>query len=699
MSTVVSEPLRRLRLDQGRIARALRSATFKALIGANIFAAGIILIRAQGWLQPLELLVYDALRVVRSGHQISDRLLLIAVTESDIGQLRDKWPLTDQRLADLLERIASWQPRVIAVDIYRDFPRPPGTEQLAKVLAQHPNILWGFKLGDAGHSEIPPPQPLRGTDRAVLADTLADPGRVVRRALLFADDGKEQYTGMGTALALGWLVGERIRLQPGPDDDSLRLGKGTIAPLDATRGPYVRMDSAGYQMLLDYRGGPEPFPHKSLGEFEKMDRNDAAALVRGRAVIVGGAAESVQDYFSTPFSTGFNTAEPVWGSSLHAHVAEQLIRQALDGTPSLSGLSRHLEDVWIWLWALAGLGLGLAVRSTLPAVGGGFAGLAVIAGIVYVAFGKGLLLPALPAAIVWLGSTALTNQLLHAASNRARTHLRKAFEHYLPPVVIAQMLKSDTLPTLGGERREISVLFTDVASFTTLSEEIEPEFLSSLCSEYFEGVCAAIFEQGGLVNEFIGDAVLAFFGAPHPQPDHADRAVSAALGIDAFASRFSAEQRARGINFLHTRIGVHTGAAMVGNFGSRSRLKYSAQGDMMNTGSRLEGLNKTIGTRICVSGDIVRKSQRHHFRPIGAFVVKGRHGATEVFEPLGSGRYRGDLLARYEAAFRAVETGRPEAVEQFTALRNDYPEDPCVAFHCQRLAAGESGTLIVMTEK
>jgi class 3 adenylate cyclase len=358
-----------------------------------------------------------------------------------------------------------------------------------------------------------------------------------------------------------------------------------------------------------------------------------------------------------------------------------------------------LEDLWIWVWAIAGMTLGLLVRYPIPAVCGSAAGLLLLAGIVYEAFGAAALLPALPAALAWVGSVGLTNRLTHAASDRTRALLRKSFEHYLPAAVIAQMLASDALPKLGGERREISVLFTDVAGFTTLSETIEPEFLATICNDYFDGVCAAIFEQGGMVNEFIGDAVLAFFGAPHEQPDHADRAVSAALGIDAFACRFSAQQKARGICFGHTRIGVHTGIAIVGNVGTRSRLKYSALGDMLNTGSRLEGLNKTIGTRICVSGKIVRKAQRHRFRPIGSFVVKGRQGATDVFEPVDAGDQDGNRLYRYEAALRALQAGLPEGAEQFAALHREYPEDPCVGFHCQRLAVGETGALIVMTEK
>ena len=586
---------------------------------------------------------------------------------------------------------------MIAVDIYRDFPRPPGTEQLAQTLARHPNILWGFKLGDPDHPGVPPPQQLRGTDRAVLADTVTDPGRVVRRALLFADDGKEQYTGMAMALALGWLAGERIALQPGPDDDSLRLGKATIVSLDETRGPYMRMDSRGYQMLIDYHGGPEPFLRKSVGEI--MASEDAAALVRDRAVVLGGAAESVPDYFSTPFSTGFNAAEPVWGLALHAHVADQLIRQALDGTPSLSGLSRPLENVWIWVWALAGLGLGLTIRSTLPVVGGGFAGMLVIGGIVYVAFGKALLLPALPAALAWLGSGVLTNQLLHAAANRARAQLRRSFEHYLPPALISDMLKSGDMPKLGGERRELSVVFSDIAASTTLAETVDPVDLAPLMNAYFAGVGAAIFKEGGYINEFMGDGVLSFFGAPQRQSDHADRAVAAALQIAAFGDRYSRELHERGIPFGHTRVGVHCGNAVVGNIGVPSRMKYSALGDVLNTGSRLEGLNKVVGTRVAVSDAILERCQRSRFRPMGDFVVKGRREATPVFEPVDSQRYGHDHIARYLAAYEAMRAEHPEAIDLFAELLREDPDDPCLKFHHARLISGEKGSLIVMTEK
>jgi adenylate cyclase len=251
MYLTASELARRWVPNWSRLARLHRSGPLRAFLGANLIAVVVILIRAQGWLQPVELVIYDALRVAWAGDEPNSRVLLVGADEHDIRHY--SWPLRDGDLADLLERIASWKPRMIGVDIYRDFPRPPGTERLDATLTRHPEIIWVFKLSDVDHPEIPPPPPLAGSDRAVLADTLSDPGRVVRRGLLFADDGKDQYTAMGMALALGYLKPEGIELQPGPDG-SLQLGKAVIAALDDTRGPYIRVEPGTSRLMVVSRG-------------------------------------------------------------------------------------------------------------------------------------------------------------------------------------------------------------------------------------------------------------------------------------------------------------------------------------------------------------------------------------------------------------------------------------------------------------
>jgi hypothetical protein len=168
--------------------------------------------------------------------------------------------------------------------------------------------------------------------------------------------------------------------------------------------------------------------------------------------------------------------------------------------------------------------------------------------------------------------------------------------------------------------------------------------MSSIASERLSRL-----RSDGMVNEFIGDTVLAFFGAPHAQADHADRAVSAALAIDEFAQRFSAGQRANGVDFGQTRIGVHTGTAMASNIGTRERLKYGAQGDMLNAGARLDGLNKTIGTRILVSGD---KCGKHD----GTVSVRSEPSWSKV--DMAQPRCSSRLIRELEMPLGLTDTGR-----------------------------------------
>jgi CHASE2 domain-containing sensor protein len=227
-------------------------------------------------------------------------------------------------------------------------------------------IVWTFKLPEGAKRAILPPEVLRGTERAVLADLIPDPGNVIRRALLYARDKNYYIAAMGMELALRYLAAERIRPAPGAGDELL-LGKAVLSPLDDSRGPYVRFDSNGYQILLDYRGGQNPFPLKSIGEIRRND--NAASLVRGRVVIVGDNSESVHDSYLTPFNTGFNHGHQMNGIVVHAHIADQLIREAVEGGPVLRGLPRAYAALFFWFWCVAGALAGAVLNTPVRIVG------------------------------------------------------------------------------------------------------------------------------------------------------------------------------------------------------------------------------------------------------------------------------------------------------------------------------------------
>ena len=664
----------------------------RVMLVAQLVAAAVLLCRALTWLQFAELAAYDRLVVAWAGRESSERILLVSITEADIGQYG--WPLRDEALAALLERLTRWGARTVGVDIYRDRPLPPGDEALASLLTRHPDILWVYKLADENGGGVPPPPILAGGPRAVLADVVTDAGGVVRRGLLAAADAHMD----GSVPTLGAALAERYAGQGlRAVGDDVAFGAGRAALVTESFGPYARVDAAGYQLLLDFHGGPRRFQRLSLGAL--MGDDAAAPLVRGRAVVIGTDAPSVKDSFATPFSTGPYGGEPLAGAALHAHLADQLLRVHAGEAKGLTVLPGAADAAVIWACAVAAAGLGLA----FPSAGVAFAAVAaagagLIATAAYAAFGAaGLVLPAVPAVLAWFGAAAGAVWTLHGIGLRERLRLRRSFEHYLDPRIIDDLLSVQGVPSFGGERREVSVMFTDITGFTALAEALPAEEVAALLRDYFGGVCAAVLDCGGLLSVFHGDGLQVLFGAPRLQADHADRAVDAALRIDAFARRFSAEQRGRGVAFGTTRIGVHTGAALVGNVGTPARLNYGAVGDVVNTASRLEGLNKWTGTRIAVSGETVRRSVRHHFQPVGEFVLRGRRDALAVATPLAAAAAMDRRhVMQYDAAYAALRAGQLGAAALFLALG---PDDPCVAFHRARLARGQTGVRIVMEDK
>ena len=283
---------------------------------------------------------------------------------------------------------------------------------------------------------------------------------------------------------------------------------------------------------------------------------------------------------------------------------------------------------------------------------------------------------------------------------KKRNFLKQAFSRYLSPELVDLLVKDPDRLSRGAERRELTFLFTDIEGFTTVSERSDPTELAPQMNLYLDQVCSTVLRHGGMVVDLIGDAVFAMFNAPLDQDDHANRALLCALEVNKLTKEFEKTPEAIRLGFGRTRIGVNTGDALVGNFGSEDRFKYTPLGDAVNTGARIEGLNKYFSTQICASGRSVASGKVTSVRPIGDVVLKGKKEPISIFEVLPEDLYDKTYLERYMHAFGLLEKeSMDEAQAEFIALSQKNPDDGCVSFHLERLQNSDGGVLIKMTDK
>ena len=279
-----------------------------------------------------------------------------------------------------------------------------------------------------------------------------------------------------------------------------------------------------------------------------------------------------------------------------------------------------------------------------------------------------------------------------AEAERAHASLSRYFSPNL-----AERLASDAdAIDLGGQRREIATLFTDIASFTALVETLEPDVLGPLLNDYLTGMTDLVFAHDGTVAKIVGDALHVLFGAPGEQPDHASRAVNCALALDEYAQSFRERWRKKGIALGVTRIGVHAGPAIVGNFGGGRFFDYTAYGDTINIAARLEAANKQLGTRICVSATLAAKVKEFRGRPVGDLLLRGRSEALRAFEPLRAKEYDDPSTKSYLEAFAKLEAGDAGAMAAFAAYVGKRADDQLASFHLKRLLNGATGTRIAL---
>ena len=454
----------------------------------------------------------------------------------------------------------------------------------------------------------------------------------------------------------------------------------------AVGGLVIPTDEAGRMWLHFTR----PEARRSISAWKVLAGAVSDGSLAGHVVAVGTSAAGLKDLRATPLDLA------AAGVAVHATAVEQMLLGHFLERPA------WVEPVELVYTLLLGLVLILLLRrlKALGCLALGALAVAAAAGSSWYAYTEHRLLidPVLPsfaALLVYMGGSLINFVRTEAERRRVRT----AFGHYLAPAVVQQLLDDPDTLRLGGERRETTFLFTDVAGFTSLTEGLEPEVLVRLLNEYLDGICRIVLRHGGTIDKIVGDALHVMFNAPGDQPDHAERAIECALELDEFCHRFAAEQRALGVDFGATRIGINTGETVVGNFGGTTRFDYTAHGDAINTAARLESVNKYFDTRVCVSETTLAHCAYPHHRPIGRLVLKGKSEGLGAYELLTASRRQAPEIVEYTKAYRLVESCDPAAGKVFAKLAERYPDDGLIAFYAIRLEAGMTGATIRLSGK
>ena len=281
--------------------------------------------------------------------------------------------------------------------------------------------------------------------------------------------------------------------------------------------------------------------------------------------------------------------------------------------------------------------------------------------------------------------------------DRERRWIRDAFSSYISPNLVRHLIEHPEELTLGGSRRDCTFVLTDLAGFTALVEQADPETVVALLNEYLDAMTRIALAEDGTLDRIVGDAVAVIFSAPVVQPDHAERAVRCALAMDRFATSFAARLARDGLPLHGTRIGVCSGQVIVGHVGGSGRMDYRALGDPINTAKRLEDANRWLGTRICVAAATMERVPGFVGRRIGALELAGKRNPVEAWEALRPEEAGTERLGAYEEAFEQMASGDPKALDAFRALERERPGDPLVRLHRRRLEAGERGAVLALS--
>nr|WP_254621617.1 adenylate/guanylate cyclase domain-containing protein [Stutzerimonas stutzeri] len=644
---------------------------------------------------------------------------VVDIDEASLARL-GQWPWPRDVLARLLERLQQAGAAVVVFDVLFAEPDRSSPSRILERADLRPEVADAL-------TNLPDPDrqfadALMGQSSVLGFAAIPTPSRntpISRFGVRLGKDAKPAAfsTYAGTIPALPLL--ERAAKGSGamtfrPDADGvvrrvpvmIRVGEQLLPSLSA-EALRVYLGQALYRVETTKGGAVErvgigrlTLPTNRRGELWLHYRRDMSAqvlpawrvlegsvtkLLEGSIVLVGSSAQGLQDLRFGPLGAMLP------GVQVHA----QAIEQALAGTSLQRPVWAAPAEALSLL--LSGLLLSLLTLSS-GAVTAAWVAAALVAALnaaAWWAYSRhGLLLDALTLSIglllVYLGASLAR----HRASERQQRWVRDAFSRYISPNLVGHLVRHPEQLHLGGERRCCSFVFTDITDFTALMERESPEQVVGMLNEYLEGIIQIAFRHEGTLERIVGDGMAILFSAPLIQPDHKSRALACALEIRRFTRGYTKVQQAAGLPLGRTRIGAHCGEVVVGNFGGSTLFDYRALGDAVNVAARLEGLNRYLGTDLCVSQDIRSANPDVPMRTIGDVWLKGKAVPIRLYEPCA-----GTCDKDYDAAYALLASEHEQAVQAFERLHAERPDDALVHYQLQRLKTGQRGERILMTEK
>ncbi|OLC14534.1 MAG: hypothetical protein AUH29_10070 [Candidatus Rokubacteria bacterium 13_1_40CM_69_27] len=577
--------------------------TFLAGLGAVVVTVSLVWL---GALDTAELGTFDRLFELRGPRPPSAPIVVITIDEDSFDELDVSWPFPRALHGKLVDVLSAAQPLVIGFDVV--FPEPssrgPGDDEaLGRAIARAGNVVLAAAITtvreqltgditlnvDKVDLNVPIPVIRRGAAAVAPVNELLDPDGHLRRAAV--------RHRLGDEILDGW------------DLQLYRMARAKGLP--------VAPPPVGSEILINFRGGPRTFlwvPYHRVVHGEVP-----AETFRGAIVLIGATTPVLQDIFSTPFAR----ARSMPGVEIHAHVLDTLLRgDRVRTVPPWASLGVVAAAGFAGAWLAARL---RALRAFV-AVALLWVALALTT---FVAFaGWDLWLRGIRvtlALVLGYGATVIDN---YVREQREKRRLSQFFS----PDVLREIIRGQGELVLGSSRRRITVLFSDIRGFTSMSEKVEPEQVAEMLREYLTEMTEVVFRHGGTVDKYIGDCIMALYNAPFDDPDHAANAIRTGLELQERTLAVSARWEQRLGGQIRNGVGINTGEAVVGALGSRQRLEYTAIGDTVNLASRLESLTKEYGTGIIVS-ESTHEIVKGQFltKELGEVAVKGKAQPVKIY--------------------------------------------------------------------